>query len=183
MATFFGPIALRCPRMAVTASSTTLADLLPLTSSRCTATSKTTGSQCAQHAIPGGTVCIYHGGSAPQVRHRAAERLGTAIDLALDRIVEKVQPATLGSTDPQPELRDLVTLVDKFIGKYQLLTGEATSRDEQKRTARVELSAQLAHLGPRVQALIDSGEHGPPDEEGFITVEAIEEEARGRHAE
>lgn len=162
----------------VSSSTSPLASLVVLDNTQCTATSKTSGLQCGQPAIPGGTVCIYHGGGAPQVRSKAAERLGTAIDMALERIIEKVQPMTLGSTDPQPELRDLVTLVDKFIGKYQLLTGEATSRDEQTRTARVELSAQLAHLGPRVQALIDAGEHGPAEEEGFITVEAIEEEAR-----
>lgn len=33
------------------------------------------GRQCRQPAIPGGTVCHYHGGSAPQVRAAAARRI------------------------------------------------------------------------------------------------------------
>ena len=44
----------------------------------CTATSKTSGRRCVKPAILGGTVCIYHGGSAPQVRAKAQERLNLA---------------------------------------------------------------------------------------------------------
>lgn len=40
---------------------------------RCTAHSKRSHKQCGSWAIPGGTVCYYHGGAAGQVR-RAAER-------------------------------------------------------------------------------------------------------------
>lgn len=41
---------------------------------RCTAHSKQTGQPCRQRAIPGGTVCHYHGGAAPQVKFKAMER-------------------------------------------------------------------------------------------------------------
>jgi hypothetical protein len=42
---------------------------------RCTARSKQRNAQCKRTAIPGGTVCRYHGGAAPQVMKAAAERL------------------------------------------------------------------------------------------------------------
>lgn len=42
---------------------------------RCHATAKNSGQQCKQPAIPGGTVCRYHGGGAPQVKAAAARRL------------------------------------------------------------------------------------------------------------
>jgi hypothetical protein len=42
---------------------------------RCTATSKGSGKRCKRSAIAGGTVCAMHGGSAPQVRGAAEQRL------------------------------------------------------------------------------------------------------------
>ena len=47
---------------------------------RCTARAKRTGKRCASSAIHGGTVCVKHGGSAPQVKRKAAERLADLID-------------------------------------------------------------------------------------------------------
>src|SRR3954471_10803018 len=41
---------------------------------RCGALSKSTGKQCKAWAIKGGTTCRLHGGSAPQVRAKAAVR-------------------------------------------------------------------------------------------------------------
>jgi len=34
----------------------------------CKATSKQSGARCKRYAIPGGSVCHYHGGAAPQVQ-------------------------------------------------------------------------------------------------------------------
>ena len=45
---------------------------------QCTATGKASRKQCRQPAILGGTVCRKHGGSAPQVRRKANERLALA---------------------------------------------------------------------------------------------------------
>jgi len=51
--------------------------------SQCTATSKTTGDRCTRPAIPGGHVCRFHGGAAPQVKKLAAARLRAMVDPAL----------------------------------------------------------------------------------------------------
>ena len=47
---------------------------------RCTARSSRTGKPCQQAPINGGTVCVTHGGRAPQVKRKAAERLADLID-------------------------------------------------------------------------------------------------------
>lgn len=47
-----------------------------LTHSRpCSAHSSRTGKPCTQYAIKGATVCRFHGGSAPQVKAKAEQRL------------------------------------------------------------------------------------------------------------
>lgn len=53
----------------------------------------TTGKPCRRYAVAGGTVCPTHGGSAPQVRQRAHQRLAEArARRLLDR--EGVEPVT-----------------------------------------------------------------------------------------
>jgi len=47
---------------------------------RCTATASSTGERCKQPAIPGGNVCRFHGGAAPQVEAKAQERLDQMAD-------------------------------------------------------------------------------------------------------
>ena len=44
----------------------------------CTALAKSTGRRCRSNPIKGGTVCIKHGGAAPQVRAKANRRLQEA---------------------------------------------------------------------------------------------------------
>src|SRR3546814_21188983 len=50
---------------------------------QCTAKSTTTGERCTKAPIRGGTVCATHGGSAPQVRKKAALRLLELVDPAI----------------------------------------------------------------------------------------------------
>ena len=50
--------------------------------SQCTA-KRSNGEPCKAQAIRGGNVCRVHGGSAPQVRRKAAERLAALIDPAI----------------------------------------------------------------------------------------------------
>ena len=57
---------------------------------RCSAHSKQTHLPCRQPAIPGGTVCRYHGGAAPQVKLKAEERLKLLIDPAISRLAQLV---------------------------------------------------------------------------------------------
>lgn len=42
---------------------------------RCTAKAKSTGVQCGRYAVPGGRVCVTHGGNAPQVREAGERRV------------------------------------------------------------------------------------------------------------
>ena len=41
------------------------------------------GTPCQRHAIKGGTVCIMHGGSAPQVKAAARHRLLALVDKSM----------------------------------------------------------------------------------------------------
>ena len=53
---------------------------------RCTAKSKSTGKQCRNLPIVGGTVCISHGGSIPAVKAAAQRRMIALIDPAMDTL-------------------------------------------------------------------------------------------------
>jgi hypothetical protein len=65
---------------------------------QCQAISKQTGRQCKRKAIPGGTVCRWHGGAAGQVKAKAAIRA-------------EILPSGLGDShvDPGEVLLQLVT--------------------------------------------------------------------------
>lgn len=53
---------------------------------QCTATSRTTGKRCGQRPIPGGFVCRYHGGKAPQVQRSARGRLAELVMPAIETL-------------------------------------------------------------------------------------------------
>jgi hypothetical protein len=50
---------------------------------QCTAKSKTTGKQCRNIPIAGGTVCVSHGGSIPAVKAAAQRKMISLIDPAM----------------------------------------------------------------------------------------------------
>jgi hypothetical protein len=60
--------------------------LLPETIVRCNAT-RPNGGRCKREAEPGAVVCNVHGGAAPQVRRRAAERVIMTADHAAQILV------------------------------------------------------------------------------------------------
>lgn len=53
---------------------------------QCTAKSKGSGNRCKRRPIPGGAVCVMHGGKAPQVQMAAAERLKSLQHAAIDAL-------------------------------------------------------------------------------------------------
>ena len=64
--------------------------LLPSTVIRCNAT-RPNGSRCKRDAEDGAVVCDQHGGAAPQVRRRAAERLIMTADQAAQSLVRMME--------------------------------------------------------------------------------------------
>lgn len=80
---------------------------------RCSATSKQKGTRCGRTAIPGGTVCRYHGGAAPQVKLKALERLEAYQDRAIDRLFTLVEQKEFPST----ALSAAKDVLDRTMGK------------------------------------------------------------------
>ena len=58
----------------------------PTDAPRCTATAKGSRQRCKRRPIPGGTVCVKHGGGAPQVQEAAMARLRRLQHPALDTL-------------------------------------------------------------------------------------------------
>ena len=56
---------------------------------RCKATNRQ-GTRCGRPRIPGGTVCRFHGGAAPQVQAKAQERLMRLQHPAIDRLEQLI---------------------------------------------------------------------------------------------
>ena len=73
----------------------------PMPAPRCAAKAKQTGKQCGRSAIPGGTVCRYHGGAAPQVMRKAQERIQALVFPAItglgQMVRDKKHPTRLGA--------------------------------------------------------------------------------------
>jgi hypothetical protein len=51
-----------------------------------------TSKRCKNASIPGGRVCRYHGGAAPQVQKKASERLRELEHPAIDALARKLEP-------------------------------------------------------------------------------------------
>lgn len=55
-------------------------------SQQCRAKAKATGERCRRQALMGATVCIVHGGAAPQVKAKARERVQALVHPAITRL-------------------------------------------------------------------------------------------------
>src|SRR5215213_3838604 len=64
--------------------------LLPETIVRCNST-RPNGGRCKREAVSGAVVCDQHGGAAPHVRRRAAERLIMTADQAAQMLVKMME--------------------------------------------------------------------------------------------
>ena len=76
---------------------------------------KRSGAQCGNPPMSGGMVCRMHGGSAPQVKRKAAERLLDMQSPALARLLELIQQTEFPSTAYQA-VRDVL---DRTMGRPQ----------------------------------------------------------------
>lgn len=74
---------------------------------------KKDGTPCGRWPIKGGTVCPKHGGSAPQVRRKAVERIIAASDLAAGRLIEFMNDKRVPYSVRLAATRDLL---DRGIG-------------------------------------------------------------------
>lgn len=84
---------------------------------RCSATAKLSGEQCRNAPILGGTVCSYHGGSAPQVRAAANRNLA---ETAAMRILREQGTPPPDDRHPVEHLLAALTesaMVAEYLGK------------------------------------------------------------------
>jgi hypothetical protein len=80
---------------------------------RCTATAKGSGNRCKRRPIPGGNVCVKHGGGAPQVQLKARQRLEAYQDRAIDRLFQLAEQTAFPST----ALTAVRDVLDRTMGK------------------------------------------------------------------
>src|SRR5215217_8720463 len=111
---------------------------------RCLAISKHSGEQCKRKAIPGGTVCRYHGGNARQVKAKAAIRA-------------EVMNWGLGDTtvDPGEVLLRLVTQSAARAEHYSRLLQEAFEAAERLKQAH-DAGAQIEAPGDELADTADT---------------------------
>lgn len=108
---------------------------------KCRATNRN-GAMCGKYAVPGATVCRLHGGNAPQVRRKAAERV------------------VLAQLDPDENISPLDALLDanrRMVAVVrqattQLEAGDEVTSDQLHRLA--ELLKAQAHIG---KTCLDAG--------------------------
>jgi hypothetical protein len=129
---------------------------------QCTATNRQ-GRRCRRSAILGGTVCIMHGGSAPQVRRRANLRLIELVDPAiavLARIMsDPSQPAharirAAENVLDRAGLPRRVDVVSDETAKAALLERLIALREQQsaRGTAPGQAAAEVGHLAGQLGA-------------------------------
>ena len=78
---------------------------------QCSARKTHTHEPCQAYAIKGGEVCVYHGGSAPQVREAANRRLRMLADDALEVLRRIVTDPDL---DPRVKLQAAKDILDRL---------------------------------------------------------------------
>jgi hypothetical protein len=92
----------------------------------CTATSKHSGVRCKRRPIPGGAVCVKHGGGAPQVQRRAEERLLELQHPAITRLGELVAQGEF----PSVAIAAVKDVLDRTMGRPTERVDVTLSSDE-----------------------------------------------------
>ena len=97
-----------------------------LKAGRCTARAKGTGVRCKRPPIPGGTVCVKHGGGAPQVQFVAMERLVALQPASVRRIGHWIDQEEF----PTVSLGACKDVLDRTLGKATETLDVKHSADE-----------------------------------------------------
>ena len=116
---------------------------------RCTAHSSRTGKQCKQRAIRGGTVCVTHGGSAPQVIAAARRRLLEGVDPAIDLLMETLERPSTSKMRIGDETVEVVN--EQLLGRQLTAAKEVLDRAGLKPTEKLEITSE----GDLAGALLD----------------------------
>ena len=111
---------------------------VPTSGKRVCSARRTNGQPCGKPPIKGGTVCATHGGSAPQVRRKAALRLLELVDPAISTLAREMVQADK-SADRQRAANSLLdragvprtaTVIDGESAKALLVERINALRDE-----------------------------------------------------
>lgn len=95
--------------------------LEPDAPNRCTAKSTRTGERCKRKTIPGGKVCVMHGGKAPQVQRKARLRLLELVDPAIATLAREM---TNQNAKPTERLKAADSILDRAgWGRTQKIEG------------------------------------------------------------
>jgi hypothetical protein len=107
---------------------------------RCTARANRTGKRCRRAAISGGRVCPTHGGQAPAVKQRAAERRALEQALALTGVE--------GEADPREALLLAVKCTAALLTGYRdaLRADDADAGDLSQLTSAAVVAARVSKL-------------------------------------
>jgi hypothetical protein len=124
------------------------ADPMRSTAQKCRARSKQTGNPCRQWAIPGGTVCVYHGGKAPQTEAKAKERLMALQAPAIETLAFLMKKRGQFPSTAYAAARDVLDRTEgKATEKLEVKVTEATKLPDEELRAKV--AAIAAKLGVR----------------------------------
>lgn len=129
---------------------------------KCVATAKATGAGCRRDAIAGGTVCVVHGGRAPQVKAAAARRVAEQeLQGRIGQLLEEMGKAP--TPDPIEGLLCVVDLAARMVAAIRL---EAEAHDVVITNSRgdkvidpvvVELRYWLDQYGRSAKLALDAG--------------------------
>ena len=126
---------------------------------RCTAKSKSTGKQCRNLPIVGGTVCISHGGSIPAVKAAAQRRMIALIDPAMDTLYRALYECEEWSQ----KVRAALGILDRAgMGVGSTLTID-TEKSDLSQLSLAELQARARQVAERFADYEDVKPEPEPD--------------------
>jgi hypothetical protein len=133
-------------------------ELKPLPYTPCKAMSKQAGRRCRLRPIPGGEVCSWHGGKAPQVK-AAAERVLAARQIQQSASAVLAHEGVTAVEDPLQELGKLASsakaMMDALGARVNAL-GDIETFDE-KRAPHIRVAVELYERAmDRTHRLLDS---------------------------